>query len=48
MLTIHAGSIRNVAATVAHDAMAYYKGNLTTDPNSVVGSLTLLISKELC
>ncbi|GJN66974.1 glycosyl hydrolase [Purpureocillium lilacinum] len=28
-------SIRNVAATVAHDAMAYYKGNLTTDPNSV-------------
>ncbi|UNI21853.1 Mannan endo-1,6-alpha-mannosidase [Purpureocillium takamizusanense] len=28
-------SIRNVAATVAHDAMSYYKGNVTTDPNSV-------------
>lgn len=29
------GSVRNVAATIAHDAMAYYTGN-TSAPNSVV------------
>lgn len=25
-------SIRNVAATIAHDAMGYYSGNTSSDP----------------